>query len=138
MIKLKKYIKIILIAALGIVLPFAIVIASMKYNVLADFVDPILYIYPIYLPIFCGWFGIKLFKETGKILLPSFFFNLFLVVCTCFLTEMIFNSIERSLADVVIGLLLYGPMVYCILISPIAAAIYKHKKKKVEIQEIEE
>lgn len=123
-----KYIKLIFTAVLGVVLPFAILKVGIENNSFAELSDKILYLYPVYLPVFCGWFGIKLFKETGKILLPNVIFGLFLVVGTYFLTEMIFNSIERSLADAVIGLLLYGPMIYSIPVSLIAAANYKHKK----------
>lgn len=128
-----KYIKIILVAVLAVVLPFAILRAGIEYNDLAEVSGSVLYLYPIYLPFFCGWFGIKLFKDTGKIFLPTIIFNLFLIVSVYLLTEMIFNSIERSLTDAVIGLLLYGPMVYSVPISPVAAAIYKHKKKKAAV-----
>ncbi len=133
-----KYLKIILIAILVIVSPFAILKASIEYNDLAELGSIVFYLYPIGLPIFCGWFGVQLFKETGKVLLPTMIFNLFMVVSICYLTEMIFNSIERSLADVVIGLLLYGPMVISIPISPIAAAICKYRKKRYEAQNFEE
>ena len=51
-----------------------------------------------------------------------------------FLTKILFAAIERSLADAVIFLLLMGPLIYSIPISFIAAAIYKHKKKKAEVQ----
>ncbi len=132
-----KYIKFILTAVLGIVLPFAILKVGIENNSFAELSDKILYLYPVYLPVFCGWFGIKIFKETGKILLPTVIFGLFLVVGTYFLTEMIFNSIERSLADAVIGLLLMGPTVYSISVFSIAAAICKHKKKKQEASTVE-
>lgn len=127
-----KYIKIILIAVLVVILPLAILRAGIEHNDLAGLSEIILYLYPIYLPLFCGWFGIKLFKDTGKILLPTTLFNIFLIFSTIYLAEMIINSIERSLADAAIVLLLYGPMIYSIPVSPIAAAIYKDKNKKDE------
>ncbi len=125
-----KYIKMILLAILCVILPFVILKASIENNDLADLAGIVLYLYPICLPVFCGWFGIKLFKETEKILLPTTMFNVFLLFSTIYLSEMIFDSIERSLADAAIWLLLYGPMIYSIPVSPIAAAIYKRKKKK--------
>ncbi len=133
-----KYLKIILIAILVIILPFAILKASIEYNDLAELGSIIFYLYPIGLPIFCGWFGVQLFKNTKKVILPTVIFNVFMVVSVCCLTQMMFDSIERSLADVAIGLLLYGPMVISIPISPIAAAICKRKKKKQEASTVEE
>lgn len=127
-----KYIKMILIAVICIVLPLAILKLSIEYNDLADLANMVWHLYPICLPVFCGWFGIKLFKETGKILLPTTLFNIFLIFSTIYLSEIIIDSIERSLADVAIVLLLYGPMICSVPISPVAAAIYKRKNKKIE------
>lgn len=133
-----KYIKIILKAVLGIALPFIILRASIEYNVLAEFADKILYLFPIYLPILFAWFGIKIFKATDEIFSPILLLDLLLVFVIYFLTKMIFGAIERSLADAVIGLLLMGPLIYSVPISFIAAAIYKHKKKKTEAQRSED
>ena len=129
-----KYIKIILVVIFAIALPFAILRASIEYNVLWWSVDIILYLFPIYLPILFAWFGIKIFKATNKIFFPIFLFDILLVFLMFFLTEILFAAIERSLADAVIGLLLMGPLIYSVPISFIAAAIYKHKKKKAEAQ----
>ena len=133
-----KYIKIVLIAVLAIVLPFALLKASLECDGLTDLGTIVLYTYPIALPVFCGWFGVQLFKTGGKVLLPTLIFNLFMVVSICFLSEWVFRSIERSLADVLIALLLYGPMVISVPVSPVAAAIYKHKKKKYEALSVDE
>ena len=125
-----KYIKIILMAVLGIALPFAIIRVSIEYNALAELFDIVLYLHPIYLPLFCSCFGIKLFKETGKIFLPTIIFNLFLIVVTYFLTVMTFAGREPGLAGVLMALLLFGPLIYSVPVSFIAAAIYKHKNMK--------
>ena len=129
-----KYIKIILVAVLAIALPFAILRASIEYNALAVSAEMILYLFPIYLPILFAWSGIKIFKATSEIFYPTLLFNAFLFFVIYFLAKMIFGAIERSLADAVIGLLLMGPLIYSVPISFIAAAIYKHKKKKDEVQ----
>lgn len=133
-----KYLKLILIAILVIVLPFAILKASLEYNDLSELGNITFYVYPIGLPVFCGWFGVQLFKNTKKVILPTVIFNVFMVVSVCCLTQMIFDSIERSLADVAIGLLLYGPMVISIPISPIAAAICRYRNKRCEASTVEE
>ena len=132
MIALKKYIKIVLIPVLGILLPFALTRISVEYGV-SDLAI-IMYLYPLYLPVLCGWFGVKIFKETGKVFFPTMIFNIFLLVGTYYLTVMILNSIERSLGDAALVLLFFGPAVYSAPISPIAAAICKYKKKKAEVQ----
>lgn len=129
---MKKYIKIILIAALCIVLPFIIVRASLEYEALTGLAS-FMYFYPIYLPFVCGWLGIKLFKFTGKILFPTIIFDLFLFATTYFLSAKILGDVERSLADAAIALLFFAPSIYSAPIAPIAAAIYKHKQKKAEI-----
>ena len=122
-----NYIKVILIVFLGAVLPFAMLRISTEYDLLADLAETTLYIYPIYLPVLCGWFGVKTYKETGKLLFPISLFNLALVFVSLCFTKMIFDSIERSLADALIGLLLLGPVIYSFPVSYITAAIYKHK-----------
>lgn len=129
-----KYIKINLVAVFAIALPFAILRASIEYNDLAVFAEMILYLFPIYLPVLFAWFGIKIFKVTGEIFYPTLLFDILLVFVMFFLTKILFAAIERSLADAVIFLLLMGPLIYSIPISFIAAAIYKHKKKKAEVQ----
>ncbi len=129
-----KYIKIILIAVLGVILPFTVLMVNIEYEVLFELSDTVLYLNPLYLPIFCGFVGVMIYKETGKILLPTLIFNLFLIFCTNCLTEMIFDAIERSLADALIGILLLGPLIYSVPISFIAPAIYKRKKEKAEVQ----
>ncbi len=129
-----KYAKALLIALLGVIWPFAIIRISIDYPALTDFAEVILYLFPVYLPVFCGLFGVTLYKMTEKIFLPNFIFNLFLIVGAYFLSEMILNAIERRLADAVIALLLMGPPVYSVPISFIAAAIYKHQKKMANMQ----
>ncbi len=129
-----KYIKIILVVILAVALPFAILRASLEYNCLTDFAEIILYLFPLYLPVLFVWFGIKIFKTTNEIFFPILLFDILLVFVMFFLTKILFAAIERSLADAVIFLLLMGPLIYSIPISFIAATIYKHKKKKAEVQ----
>lgn len=123
-----KYIKIILITILGIALPFAILRASLEYNALTDFAEIILYLFPLYLPVLFGWFGIKIFKITKEIFFPILLFDILLGIVMFFLTKILFAALERSLADAVIFLLLMGPLIYSIPISFISAVIYRHKK----------
>ncbi len=126
-----KYLKSFLIAALGVVFPFALLKAIIEFEILIDFFDTILFLYPVYLPILCGCFGIMAFKATNKILFPTLFFNAFLTFSTFILSlMMILNSKDRSLTDSLVFLLLFGPTLYSIPISPIASAIYKKKIKK--------
>ena len=124
-----KYTKTLLIGFLSIILPFTILKVSIEYDVLIDFAAIILYLIPIYLPVLFAWLGIKIFKATNEIFFPILLFaavSFFVIYC---LVQRIFNSIERSLADAVIGLLLMGPLIYSVPASFIAAAIYKHKRK---------
>lgn len=125
-----KYIKIILIIILGIALPFAILRASLKYNALTDFAEIILYLFPLYLPVLFGWFGIEIFKITKEIFFPILLFDILSGIVMFFLTKILFAALERSLADAVIFLLLMGPLTYSIPISFISAVIYRHKKNK--------
>lgn len=125
-----KYIKIIITVILTIALPFAILRASLEYDCLTDFAEIILYLFPLYLPVLFIWFGIKIFKITNEIFFPILLFDALLVFVMFFLMKILFASIERSLADAVIFLLLMGPLIYSIPISFIAAAIYKHKTIK--------
>ncbi len=127
---MKKYIKIVLVPILAIVLPFAIIRASIEYTALIWLEEIVLYLYPIYLPVFCGYFGITLYKVTGKILLPTSIFNLCLILSTHYFTEMIFDAIDRSLAGVLVGILLVGPLFYSVPVSFIAPAIYKRKNER--------
>lgn len=131
---MKKYIKIVLIPVLAIVLPFVLLRVIIECPALIGLSEIILYLYPIYLPVFCGYFGVTLYKVMGKILLPISIFNLFLIFCTHFLTEMIFDAIDRSLASVLVGVLLVGPLFYSVPVSFIAPAIYKHRQKKAKAQ----
>ncbi len=126
-----KYLKSFLIAALGVVFPFALLKAIIEFEISIDLFDTILFLYPVYLPILCGCFGIMAFKATNKILFPTLFFNIFLAFSTFILPlTMILNTKEQSLTDSLIFLLLFGPTLYSIPISPIASAIYKQKIKK--------
>ena len=129
-----KYIKIIITVILTVALPFAILRASLEYDCLTDFAEIILYLFPLYLPVLFIWFGIKIFKITNEIFFPILLFDVLLVFIMFFLTKILFASIERSLADAVIFLLLMGPLIYSIPISFIAAAIYKHKTIKDKLQ----
>lgn len=122
-----RYIKIILTAILTVTLPFAILRVSIEYSDLTDFAGIILYLFPLYLPVLFIWFGIKIFKTMNEIFFPILLFDALLVFVMFFFTKILFASIERSLADAVIFLLLMGPLIYSIPISFIAAAIYKHK-----------
>lgn len=61
-----KYIKIVLIAILAIVLPFALLKASLECDGLTDLGEIVFYVYPIALPVFCGWFGVQLLKPVER------------------------------------------------------------------------
>lgn len=125
-----KYIKIILIAILCIIPPFAILRAVIEYDVLIELANVVLYLYPIYLPVLFALFGIKIFKATDKIFFPILLFDIVLVFVIYFLAKMILYATERNLAGAVIARLLIEPLIYSIPISFIAAAIYKYKNQK--------
>lgn len=127
--------KTILVVVIGVLLPFALLGAGMKIDKFSGVFDAMLFLYPVYLPVLCSWAGINIYKVTNKILLPTVIFNMFLIATSLYLSQMIFNSIERSLADVVIAVLLYGPLFYSVLAAPISAVIYKRKIKRKEMQE---
>ena len=129
---MKKSGNIILVFGLGIVLPFVIVRLSLEYAFLTALAS-IMYYYAVYLPFLCGWLGIKLFKVTGKVLLPTLIFDLILFATTYFLSAKILGAVERSLGDAALALLLFGPSIYSAPIAPIAAVICKHRQKKAEI-----
>ena len=132
-----KYVKILLTALLLFGLPFAIIIADIKLNnkidsdllgrISATFCEVALYGQSIYVPVLCGYFGIKLFKTSQKILLPTLIFNILAAVYIFFLSKYVLNSIERSLANALVGLLLGGSMVYSLPIAPLTALFYKRR-----------
>lgn len=139
---IKKTLIIIIIALLLTTLPYAIILASVKYKTLVDFAGMLLYSLPIYLPVVFACFGVKFFKSAGKMFLPTLSFNILAVLIIYSITRIIFRLTERSLADAVIALLLIGPLVYSVPISFIAAviavAISKYKVKKSDIQKAED
>ena len=135
---IKKALIIIITTLLLTTLPYAIILASVKYKIIVDFAEMLLYSLPIYLPVLFACFGIKLFKSTGIIFLPTLSLNILAVLIIYSITRIIFSLTQPSLADVVVALLLMGPLVYSVPISFIAAAISKYKMKKSDIQKAED
>ncbi len=130
---MKKYIKLVLLSVVGVITPFVLIYITIIFSsILTELGAIICYLYPIYLPIFCGFMGIEFYKTTKEIFLPTLIYNLFLGYSTYFLTDLIVESTGRDLGAVAVVLVLFIPTIYSVPISPIAAAIYKHKTKKQE------
>ncbi|MBR2860492.1 MAG: hypothetical protein IKB86_01480 [Clostridia bacterium] len=133
-----KNIKTYSLAILGIA-PTIIVFAIMKVDFLAILLgDSILFLNPLYLPVFCAWFGTRLVKKTGSVALPLTIFNLFIIIGNVLISQIIFDSMTPSLADAFVAASLLFPLFYSVPISFISAIIYNCIKNKSTSEEPEE
>ena len=135
--ELMKYIKLIILSISGVLVPYLLIGITIIVPNLVELGATLCYAYPLYLPIFCGYLGMKFYKTTNKIFLPTLIFNLFLAYITYFSTDRIVDATGRDLGAIVVFLVLFVPTIYSVPISPIVGLICKHKKKKSEMQEIE-
>ncbi len=135
-----KYVKLLIMGLLGVLIPFMILIPIFEYHgndILNCIAVLIFYTYPLYLPVFCGFYGARLFKVTKIVFIPTLLYNIFLFFSTFILSqvaaEATMNGNAGDLGASLIVLVLLLPTLYSIPISFIVGLICKHKKKKAEM-----
>ena len=142
---MKKYIKLIFICVLAIILPLVVFCLFAYYNleILGSITAFILFAYPIYFPIFSGFFMIKLFKKANKILLPTIFYEILLsllVLSSFLIIKLILPKYGSSISDdpyftlsCMFSVLLLGALISLLTVL-IVVICYRQKIEQTEIE----